>query len=958
VLPEFSEVQNEAERILASREFASSPALSSFLQYCVNAARSDRNSGSNEYAIGTAVFGRGEDFDPRIDPIVRVQARKLRGRLDSYYANSGKDDAILIRVPKGGYVAKAEYRKAEQIRRVPPLVGRGRELETLTAVCAAARNGKGSLVFICGEPGIGKSALAEAFMRSQPDLFLATGQCTEALAGVEAFLPILELLNRLITPYPKARELLKFHAPAWFVQLIPHASSMPDVGAVMSAAKSPSPQRLKREFLAFLRQLSTVTTVVALVDDLQWSDPSSLDLLAFVGANCADMRLLLLAAFRPPEFAQRHPGFRPSQLELMVKGAITIELPLLTEADVDEYLNTVLSGDGLAEELAGPIHQRTEGNALFVIDTIKDLLNRGVLGFEGDNWRLTRPIAEALTSSPGSIGLLIERNLSRLPANNRQLLESASVLGLEFHSAILARSLNTDVEATDDVLKTIDEQYGIIRWLRDDDGPQGDINRRYRFMHALYRDAFDSSLSPARRKRLTMAAGEALLSVYGDHSETVAALAASLFTRAQDFERASAQHLIAGLQAAKLSAHREAVTSASRCLECLSNLPASTARKERELKCLLALGKERQAVDGIGSLEAHNCYSRAFEIASKLELRNESLTANRGLLAYYLVRARFEDTRRESEHLLVAAQQTNDLSLMIEAYQGLSFVLFNRGEFSTAAALQQRAIELYDQGNIGSGEFVFALDPGVGCRMEQALNLWITGSPDKALRRAEEGLALARELGRVYSIVFALMHLSVIHELRREPASVLRYAEDAAKLAHEHELTEVLGWAAIVKAKAIVETGRMAEGIEMQRRLLAAQLERGSNVSRPHFLASYTESLLDSGDASAALAAAEDGLRTASETGASYYTAELLRLKAKALAALGRAGDAGVCLKSGIEVARHQHALSWELRCTITLGTLRRDPRPVESLLSRFTEGFESGDLIQARQFIQQTRLR
>src|SRR5262249_16115927 len=232
-----------------------------------------------------------------------------------------------------------------------------------------AAAGRGLVLCVTGEPGLGKTTLVESFLEELAaggrSLGLARGQCSERLAGAEAYLPFLEALDSLLRGEggASATQARKLVAPPWYVEVAPLAADDPYLARVLAEAKEASQERRKRELGVFLHEVSRHRPLVLFLDDVHWADPSSVDLLAYLGSKCAGWRLLLLLAYRPTDLLRTQHPFGAVKLELQGRGLCReIALPFLSRDDFDRYLELAFAGHRFPEELAAILHTRTEGN--------------------------------------------------------------------------------------------------------------------------------------------------------------------------------------------------------------------------------------------------------------------------------------------------------------------------------------------------------------------------------------------------------------------------------------------------------------------------------------------------------------------------------------------------------------------------------------------------------------------
>ena len=333
------------EKILSSTVFKTSDSLRELLRFTVYETVEGRGPELKEYLIGAAVLRKASTFDPKADPIVRVQMHRLRERLDRYYDTEGRSDKLRIDIPKGTYTPLFRRKPASGIgepaattpQRI--LVGRDQQLAELRAAFESATGGHGALFCLSGESGIGKTAVVEAFLSelagATPGCYVARGRCSERLAGSEAYLPLLEALEALVHEGDESvGALMDRVAPNWYAQI---ARRTDDGSVEPITAPAASQERLKRQLVTFLREVAHQAPLVLFLDDLHWADPSTIDMLGYWGARCGAARILVVGTYRPAELIDSDHPFLRVKLELQGHGLCRdIAMPLLVRADVDE----------------------------------------------------------------------------------------------------------------------------------------------------------------------------------------------------------------------------------------------------------------------------------------------------------------------------------------------------------------------------------------------------------------------------------------------------------------------------------------------------------------------------------------------------------------------------------------------------------------------------------------------
>jgi hypothetical protein len=426
------------DKILGSGVFKTSDTLRELLRFTVQETMAGRGGNLKEYVLGTAVLERGESFDPKADSIVRVQMRRLREHLSRYYATEGQHDSVVIEIPRGSYVPAFRTAARDGVTAVPAglderlIVGRQRELNDLRSAFESAAAGHGRLICVAGEPGIGKTTVVEVFLRelvtSGAGCYVARGRCSERLAGSEAYLPMLEALESLARSADESLNgVMTAVAPTWYAQIAP-LTQVHAAGLTATKSQVASQQRLKRELVALLEELTRLQPVVIFLDDLHWADASTVDVLAYAMSRCASRRILIVAAYRPTELIAADHPFQRVRLELQGHGICRdIPIDFLTREDVDRYLGLQFPEHLFPAELSRRLHERTEGNPLFMADLVRFLRDRGVLAEHEGRWVIVGQLPEAERQLPQSVRSMVDKKISELDDADRRLLTAGSV---------------------------------------------------------------------------------------------------------------------------------------------------------------------------------------------------------------------------------------------------------------------------------------------------------------------------------------------------------------------------------------------------------------------------------------------------------------------------------------------------------------------------------------------------
>jgi DNA-binding winged helix-turn-helix (wHTH) protein/tetratricopeptide (TPR) repeat protein len=544
------------------------------------------------------------EFEDNLNHAVRTLREAL--------ADSPGKPRYIETLPRLGYRFIAEVREPNAARSRIHVgqrpVGRAKELAELNAAYASVQEGRGPALFITGEPGMGKTTLAQQFLTAVSSLsggLVAVGRCSERLAGVEAYLPVLECIDDLLRqdPAPATRELLMQVAPTWYGRFVCHPES-PSFAAAAPKAKAASQERMKREFIALLERLCQGRPAILFLDDLQWADTSTVDLVAYVAMRCESMKVMLLGAFRPSDMALASNHFPDVRLELQSRRLYReISIPPLAPEEVNEYIALEFPHHRFDSCFIDLVHRRTQGIPLFVVDLLRDLRESGAIAQQGGGeWIVGRSVEE-VHSIPASVRGMVERKIYRLTDEQRLLLEAGSTEGAEFHSSVLADVLGVSTAAVERQLQELERVHRLVEFADDVTLPDGTFTSRYRFIHALYQNSLYAALAPVQQATLSAASAAVLEHSYGGRAREIASKLASMFEAARDWARAADYFLMAADRAVELYANNEAIKLADRAARIAEHL-GGTASIRVALESAFKRGFARQTLsDFAGSME-------------------------------------------------------------------------------------------------------------------------------------------------------------------------------------------------------------------------------------------------------------------------------------------------------------------------------------------------------------------
>ena len=447
----------------------------------------------------------------------------------------------------------------------PSIVGREDELALLTAQLPALARGERRIVFVAGEAGIGKTALVDAFCRQVETLETATvarGQCVQGIGSKEEYYPVMEALNRLCaSPHGEAAcRILSRLAPAWLANgHEPEASP--------SLKSRTAQERTLGDLCAALEELSTESALILVFEDLDWADDSTLNLISALARRRAPASLMVVATYRSRKSASEH-SLKPLKQDLLMRRlCIEIQLAPLGKNSVAELLSRELQQEILPEGLDTFVHQRSEGNPLFVIATLHHLIALRFLVRRGAGetarWEQRAPIHEIEAGVPDALAQMIELEIERLTPAEQNMLEAGSLLNVAFPSWAVAAALEKDMVATEDAMDDLARRLYFVERAGEDELPDGSRSAFYVFAHGLYREVLFQRQSEGRRARRHVRMADHLGCLFAGRESSVAREMAMHYEAAGAWAKAAnALHA-----AARHAQHRCAAADAAELLE-------------------------------------------------------------------------------------------------------------------------------------------------------------------------------------------------------------------------------------------------------------------------------------------------------------------------------------------------------------------------------------------------------
>jgi DNA-binding winged helix-turn-helix (wHTH) protein/predicted ATPase len=805
-------------------------------------------------------------------------------------------------------------------------LGREAQQEVLARCMADVATGQGRrVVVVSGEPGVGKTLLVDAMAAHwrSSGLRLLTGQCVEYRGAGEPYLPLLEALAEAATqPYgPALVELLSDRAPTWLVQM-PWLVADDEFDGLRRRVVGSTRDRMLREIVEALEALAAVEPVVLILEDLQWSDPSTVDVLAALGRRRTAARLLVVLTCRNEELAGTTSGLLDVLHDLRLHGALTeVQMPPLGEGAAAELVGR-RCGAKPSDELMGVANRRAAGNPLHLQSLVDEWLELGLIAVDGDACVPTADAGELAATVPGTLRQLIEQRLARAPAADRELLEAAAIAGRQFSAAATAAALGIDPEDSEARCSQLAHRSLLVTAAGEHTWPDGTVTAVFRFDHDLYQEVVYGRVPPQRRARLHLQIGRRLEDGYGTAAPEHATELAMHFIRGRDATRAAAHVAQAAQHAIGRNAHVEALEHVRVGLDLVAAMDEGPGRQEHELVLQTILGPLLIATRGWASPEVEAAYERAHELARR------SADPARALPPIFYGLGSLYESRGEYRRAAEVLQQVLDLedtghaAHHMGSHELLACSLFHQGKFDRATTHAETGWELYDPDQHLELQARYGYNPGVGCLTWGALSLWYLGETERASALMADAFALAQDADHAYSLASAHEQAAILHQLRDEPAVTLDHAAAALEMARARGFAHQVAIAQVLWGWSRATMGGTAEGLDELRAGIEAYRATGARMDLPYFLGLLADALLRAGRIDEGMAAIDEAL---AESGDRDYchAAELHRLRALLLAQRGAADeDVAAELVRARDIARRQGAPVLEERASLALDEI------------------------------------
>ncbi|MFM9963040.1 MAG: protein kinase domain-containing protein [Planctomycetaceae bacterium] len=843
-----------------------------------------------------------------------------------------------------------------------PLIGRDTELSILKDRWEQAEEGLGQIVLLIGDAGLGKSRLIRELREhvAAPYQHEASSSETDDTTTVielrcsqyhlsTGFFPAIEFLSRLLgfekhDPAARLDRLrqylreLKLDA-ADNVALFAHLLGVPTDERCPLPALAPAKLKEKTEnlLLDWLRSLVARGTVLFIVEDLHWVDPSTLSLIERHVAEFESGQVLSLLTFRP-EFETPWKS-KPHQTQ--------IALNRLTKRQIGEMMRKRARRREIPEAIIAQIAERTDGVPLFIEEFTSLIVESGLLDRPADE-----NIAALMQNViPATLHDLLLARLDRM-ASNREVIQLAATIGREFTFELLAASTTMP---PDELRAELDKLVHAEILFQKGQAESAS----YIFKHALLQDAAYRSMLSKKRQQCHRRIAESLEARFPDVVASQPDLLAQHFTEAGDTAKAIEYWLKAGQRSQEQSANREAIEQFNRGLSLVMTLPESPQRDVQEMTFKLPLSAVLMGAKGYSAPEVEPLHDRCIDICRRLGEGAPLFPILIGKWGWTFIAGRFEECHVRCTEVIALADAKLAPGMKPEAHWAKQCTSFFAGDFPTAREHAEIGLQHYDLP--ASIEFMKITQQGCGPLMTSFLGqtLWKLGYADQGLARMKESVEMCLAMKHPFTQTVIEWELGQYHDFARQGEQALEQGRRTSKLADDLAFVWYAGLGLGCQGDGLRRLGRFEEAIPLLEKCLATTKLVGAKCTLGKYAGSLAEALWHSGRRDEAWKSLDEAFEHI-QCGERHIEAELLRYRGDFHVDLGDLEKAEAAYRESLAVCARQHAKSYELRTTIRLARLwatRGQRADAHATLFKiyhwFTEGFWQPDFIEAKQLLE-----
>jgi class 3 adenylate cyclase/tetratricopeptide (TPR) repeat protein len=799
----------------------------------------------------------------------------------------------------------------------PALVGRDEETGLLRRAWQSTKDeGRGQVVAISGEAGIGKTALVDGLKLDvrEERLPRITFRCSPYHTG-SALYPVIEHFKNLAGWQPDDPIELRVSKLETMLSRysLPLAETVPLMARLLSlplpeqqyAHLQLSPQQLKQQtqdtILALTFEEAEKQPFLHVWEDLHWADPSTLELIGLLIEQNPTASLLMVLTSRP-EFIPPWP----------TRSHITpISLNRLERQHTEDLIYRLAGSKQLPEDVTDHIVTKTDGVPLYVEALTKTIIASDILRDSDAGYELVGPLSSL--SIPETLQESLMARLDRLP-QVREIAQVGSVLGREFSYEMISGLSSISDKALQDGLGQLVDAELLYQRGRP---PRA----RYIFKHALVQDAAYESLLKRSRTQYHGQFAALLRVQFSDIVQAHPALIAHHYNEASRHGEALSFWTQAARNALASSAMVEAVGHLEAALAAIAHIPESTERDERELEVQILLGTATLAARGFAHPPLEDIYKRALELCIALNKQVDTIKVTRGLQAFHLGGGRLSLAYELASQISKRVETLGDPALHVASAQVVGQMKFFCGEFNEALGELERGIARFNPAahkftNWAGGE------PGEQCHLYAAFIKWIKGHPTDAFEHCDRAIELSRAVGNKFSFANTLAFVTLVHAMNQDKVRALETANQGVEICQEQNNTFWLNFNRALQSWAAASKCDPGDCAEEMGRAIKDFRSTGARTLAPFLLTRQAECFLEAGRPRDALAVISDAHSLVELNGERCWESDVLRVKGEIQTVVGDncRKEIIASFASAVDIAKQQDAASWALRAAISLA--------------------------------------
>jgi predicted ATPase/class 3 adenylate cyclase len=891
---------------------------------------------------------------PAGSTVIAASTRELVGhffdcqQLEPVVVEDGHDPLPAWRVAgEGTTVGRFEaLRRSGMLK----LVGREEELERLHRGWSNARRGSGQVVLLTGEAGIGKSRLVielEERLRSEPHATLRySGSPYQSDAPMSALLEELQRSAGFVSEdsVPQRLRKLRTLLEGSGSDAVEATALLAELLGLPAEAEPSVPQlapqkRKERTFATLLARIECMAArqqLLIITEDVQWVDPTSLELLTLLVERMARLPIFVIVVARP--------GFIPPWPDHSYVTAFT--LSRLSRADCMALIEQLAGDRPLSVHTKSQILAQTDGMPLFVEELTKSVIERSMVRERHGRQGPTK--SNGVQAMPKTLHASLLARLDRL-GRGKETAQVGAAIGREFSYELLRMVTTTDEPTLGTRLDQLVASGLVFRR-----GPAA--HATYAFKHALVRDAAYGMLPRAQRRKLHASIARSLEEHFPETAETQPELVAYHCREAGSVDKAVGYLLAAAERALLRSAMTEALVHLTQAKDLVSTLPESKERWQLELKLEITLGRVLTARRSYTAPETREAYRRA---RARCEALGHQAWLPLIMLGQWVGAWSAADHRpslKLAQELYGWGERNNDRGGMAVAHLAYGMTLTLLGDLVRARLHLEQALQINEFGAPGRHPFLFSDTDGRISSLTYLHDcLLLLGFPHQAEAAARQAAALTPS--QLYSRALAQIHMLRMHVFDRDVEKAATVSSALLRLSEEQGYPYFIGASMVYRGWALAQGGDTANGIELCHRGMTQLRTIGANCWFPRYYALLAECHEQAGDPERGGEAIAEAQRSIESTGERIWEAEILRLKGRLLLLAGNHGrEAETCFVAAVTTAHQQKARLLELRAATSLadllqrkGNLTQARDVLVRIYETFKEGFDCADLQNAK---------